>query len=56
MYGLGPAVLHVLPKLSHSKQEASCIYVNFVGPWNAIKALYYRACTVPYQRAGRLSM
>ena len=25
------------PKLSHGKQEASCFFVNIVGPWNAIK-------------------
>ena len=39
---MGPAVLRALPKLplgrvlSHHKQEASCIYVNNAGPWNAI--------------------
>ena len=43
----GPAVLRMLPKLplgqvlSHHKQEAGCIYVNNVGPWNAITHLCY---------------
>jgi len=48
--GLGPAVLHMLPKLPlgrallYHKQETSCIYVNNVGPWNAIMNF---AITVP---------
>ena len=45
--GLGPTVLHVLPKLplgralSYHKQEGSCIYVNNVEPWKSIKYLHY---------------
>ena len=44
-YELGLAVLRALPKLPqgqvllHHKQEASCIYVNNAGPWNAIMHL-----------------
>ena len=44
--------------LSHHKQEASCIYVNNAGPWNAIMHLDFHgtegpayACTSPYNNA-----
>ena len=43
----------MLPKLtlgralSHPKQEASCICVNNVGPWNAVMHLGYTVPTSP---------
>ena len=41
IFSLGALVLRMLPKLIlgqvslHHEQEAGCIYVNNVGPWNA---------------------
>ena len=57
---LDPAVLHALPKLPldwvllHLKQEAGCIYVNNVGPWNAIMYLGNHSLVLPYQHCSVL--
>ena len=57
---LDPAVLHALPKLPldwallHLKQEAGCIYVNNVGPWNAIMYLGNHSLVLSYQHCSVL--
>ena len=52
---MGPAVLQALwPKLPlgqallYHKQDAGCIYVNNVVPWNTIRYVHYHGTDQPF--------